>query len=237
MVLGARDVVSTRKDDDVVVFLLASIIPSQAHKHIGTAHAICGWQLGNTANVAQTSSKPAARDARVSNRSAPLDEREHVLNAGALREGIASRISLAIWAGALGNLEHLDHAINQIGGSPLAAHGVPAKSLVGPSTFLSGAGRLVGRTGQNNAHRLRELSVGVGEELNQVRARKAHFLLPCRHDRAVVDADNPDAVDPCLLEAAVNLGSLEARDLARGSGGRERTRKGDEQMLALADKG
>ena len=55
----------------------------------------------------------------------------------------------------------------------------------------------------------------------------------CLHDGGIVDAEDIDLVDPSLLKAAVNLGSLEARDLARGSRGRERARERDQQHVAL----
>ena len=45
-------------------------------------------------------------------------------------------------------------------------------------------------------------------------------LLPGVHDGAVVDGDDVHLVDPRLLKLALDLGFLEARDLARGSGGR-----------------
>ena len=46
-------------------------------------------------------------------------------------------------------------------------------------------------------------------------------LLPGVHHGAVVDGDDVHLVDPRLLKLALDLGFLEARDLARGSGGRE----------------
>mmetsp|Transcript_6355 Transcript_6355/g.20905 ORF Transcript_6355/g.20905 Transcript_6355/m.20905 type:complete len:260 (+) Transcript_6355:349-1128(+) len=169
--------------------------------------------------------------------SARADQLQHVLDARVLGEVIPRRVRLTLGARPLGHLVHPDHPVDQVGGGALAAHGVPTERLVRPGALLAGTRRLVRRAGQHNVHGLRELRVGVGQELNQVRAGQALILLPGRHDRAVVDADDPDTVDPCLLKAAVNLGSLEARDLARGSGGREGARQRDKQVLALADKG
>ena len=66
-----------------------------------------------------------------------------------------------------------------------------------------------------------ELGGGVRGELDQVAAAQALVLLPGVHDGAVVDGDDVHLVDPRLLKLALDLGFLEARDLARGSGGRE----------------
>ena len=55
----------------------------------------------------------------------------------------------------------------------------------------------------------------------------------CLHDGGIVDAEDVDLVDPSLLKTAVDLGCLEARDLARGSRGRERARERDHQHVAL----
>ena len=58
-------------------------------------------------------------------------------------------------------------------------------------------------------------------------------LRRCLHDGGIVDAEDVDLVDPSLLKTAVDLGCLEARDLARGSRGRERARERDHQHVAL----
>ena len=60
-------------------------------------------------------------------------------------------------------------------------------------------------------------------------------LLPGVHDGAVVDGDDVHLVDPSLLKLALDLGFLEARDLARGSGGREGTRERHPENLALVE--
>jgi len=82
-------------------------------------------------------------------------------------------------------------------------------------------------TSEDEAERLCQVGVGVGDELDELGAGEAHVLLPRRHHRAVVHAHDVHHVDAGLLKAAVDLGSLEARHLARGSGGRERARQRD----------
>ena len=83
------------------------------------------------------------------------------------------------------------------------------------------------------AHRIGERAVLVGDELDQLGAGEALVLLPRLHDGGVVDAEDVHLVDPSLLKAAVDLGCLEARDLARRSGGREGAWERDHQHVAL----
>jgi len=134
-----------------------------------------------------------------------LDERQHRLDEGGLGLGIASRVVLR-----LGDLDHLDDAVDDVHRGALAAHRVRTKHA---------SGARVRR--EHNVERDGERRLRVGDKLDQVRAREALVLLPARHDRAVVDAVDIDLVDPSVLKLALNLGFLEARDLARGSGGGE----------------
>lgn len=55
----------------------------------------------------------------------------------------------------------------------------------------------------------------VREELDHLGPREALVLLPGLHDGGVVDAEDVHLVDPSLLKPAVDLGSLEARDLVK----------------------
>ena len=80
------------------------------------------------------------------------------------------------------------------------------------------------------------LGLGTTAKGHQVASAEALVLLPGVHDGAVVDGDDVHLVDPRLLKLALDLGFLEARDLARGSGGRKCAREGDpERLLALVE--
>ena len=80
-------------------------------------------------------------------------------------------------------------------------------------------------TSEDEAERLCQVGVGVGDELDELGAGEAHVLLPRRHDRAVVDAHHVHHVDARPLKPPVDLGGLEARHLARGLRASERARE------------
>jgi hypothetical protein len=89
--------------------------------------------------------------------------------------------------------------------------------------------------GEDQVERDGELGGGVRGELDQVAAAQALVLLPGVHDGAVVDGDDVHLVDPRLLKVAHDLGFLEARDLARGSGGREGARERHPKNFPLVE--
>jgi len=140
---------------------------------------------------------------------------KHVFDAGLLRSIIASWV-----IGGFSNFEQLDHTINDEHGSTFAAHCMAAKVLC-RSSFV----------GQNDVKGLGEVSLCVCDKLDQIGGSEALILLPGAHDSTIVHANDDDLVDPSPLKSAVNFGCLEARDLARGSGGRKCPRERDDECL------
>ena len=63
---------------------------------------------------------------------------------------------------------------------------------------------------QKQAQRLGQHAMHIGDELDQVGASQALVFLPRRHDGTVIDAEDIDSLDPCLLKSAVDFGFLEA---------------------------
>jgi len=155
-----------------------------------------------------------------------LHEREHILDARSLRTSIASRV-----VSRLGDLKDLDFSALDKQSRTLATLGVHAQCNVWSRKAIH-KGILSAR--HNEPESRRELGLRVSDEVNQLRAGETLVLLPGHHHGAIVDADHKDLLDPCLLKSAVNLGFLEARDLARGSGGSEGSRQRHHQILSEA---
>ena len=132
---------------------------------------------------------------------------------------------------------NLDHAVDNVQGRAFAPVRAVAQRLVWALPLGEGgaAGVAACRPSQGEVEGEGEVSVGVGHKLDEVGASATHLLLPSCHYCAVVDADDEDGVDPRLLKPAVDLSRLEARDLARRSGGREGAGQSDEEDLAVLE--